>query len=88
MIPLLILITIALLITWQIVDAVRISRRPARPEDGCCGCGARECDVLVGAGRGEGYCWACIDTWPAGGTPLDDLGVSVLPGRERSGATA
>ena len=85
MIPLLILITIVALIAWQIIDAIRTLRRPARPEDGCCGCGAEECDVLVGPGRGEGYCWACIDDWPEE-PPLSGFAVTVLPGREREAA--
>lgn len=67
----------------QLFYAVRSSRPAVSPEDGCSSCGADVCDVVV---RGiEGYCWSCIDTWPATAAgPLDQLGVNVLPGHERS----
>lgn len=84
MIPVLILIAATALVAWLVIDAIRISRRPLSPQDGCVACGAAECDVLVGHGRGEGYCWPCIDTWPADGVPLARLGLTVFPGRERS----
>lgn len=83
-----VLITLVLaLIAAEVIAAVRRSRRPASPQDGCCGCGAAECDVVVDAnehGRGEGYCWLCVDTWPALAPSLSVLGMTVFPGRERS----
>jgi hypothetical protein len=58
------------------------------PSDGCCDCGVAECDVIVAPddrGRGEGYCWGCIDTWPADApATVDELGIYVFPGRERA----
>ena len=90
--PLLInLLLLALLLGFiadVVVSAVRDSRRPATPEDGCCGCGADLCDVIVAPnerGRGEGYCWTCIDTWPGPDTaqPLNQLGFYVFEGRGR-----
>lgn len=55
------------------------------PEDGCCGCGAGRCDVLVGPRwNTEPYCWSCIDSWPVDARTLEYFGMSVLPGRERA----
>lgn len=71
----------------SVVEAVRVSHRPSEPGDGCCGCGAGVADVVVAPddkGRGEGYCWECIDTWPADGEPLAEIGVHVFPGHERT----
>lgn len=44
-------------------------RRPAKPEDGCCGCGGLG-DLTVtgphpdGFQITEGYCWSCYDASP------------------------
>jgi hypothetical protein len=69
--PVVLLSVLVLQVISIVVREVRESRRPPSPEDGCCGCGAALCDVRVGGS--EGYCWACIDSWPA----------SAVPGRER-----
>lgn len=84
--PLLALLVLFLLVGVEIASAVRRSRKPASPEDGCCGCGADTCDVLVGGrvGRGEGYCWSCCDTWPATATPVAELGLFIFPDHERA----
>lgn len=84
--PWLLALSIFGLIAAEVISAVRTSRRPAAPEDGCCGCGADTCDAIVAPvkGRGEGYCWTCLDAWPADAEPLVTLGFTVLPGRERS----
>lgn len=85
-IPVLVIALVFSAIGAEVVSAVRASRRPPSPEDGCCGCGAELCDVVVGpdeCGRGEGYCWPCIRSWPADARPVVQLGFFVLPGRER-----
>lgn len=86
MMPLLILVSGLVLIAWTVTDAIRLARRPAQPEDGCCGCGADLSDAMVGAlkGRSEGYCSKCLDEWPADAGPLNELGVLFFPGRDRS----
>lgn len=79
--PVVLLSALALRVVYIVVREVRESRRPLSPQDGCCGCGAALCDVRVGSS--EGYCWACIDTWPASAVPAAEFGISVFPGRER-----
>jgi hypothetical protein len=76
--PIWILVAVLVLVALTVVDAIRTAR-PARPEDGCCGCGADLCDAIVG--RSEGYCMKCLNEWPAAATPLDQLGVVFFPGR-------
>lgn len=77
----LLLIAAAGLVVWRIVVAE--ARRPRSPEDGCCGCGAREGDVLITSpgGHREGYCWPCVDAW-SDDPPLYTA-MRVFPGRER-----
>jgi hypothetical protein len=80
--PFALLAGLALLISLEVASAVRGSRRPTVPEDGCCGCGAATADVVIRCG--ETYCWNCADTWPAGATPPAELGMRAFPGHERS----
>jgi hypothetical protein len=85
--PVILVIVFMLLAAGSVVEQVLDSCRPPSPEWGCCGCGAAECDVVVAPddrGRGEGYCWRCIDTWPADAPSPSELGFTVFPGHERT----
>jgi hypothetical protein len=86
-IPLVLSAAALLYLAWVIVVRLCEDRNHIpSPQDGCCGCGADECDVVVAPddrGRGEGYCWRCVETWPADAVPVTDLGVRVFAGRER-----
>jgi hypothetical protein len=79
--PVAIFVVLVAAIACEVVAAVVRSRQPSSPEDGCCGCGKDVADVVLECG--EAYCWACIDTWPAEATPLDELGATAFIGRER-----
>jgi hypothetical protein len=72
---------------WSLTDRL-VTWVMDRPASGCCGCGADYADATVyngmeerpGYGRGESYCWACIDTIPALSPDL----IKVYKGRERN----
>jgi hypothetical protein len=84
--PLVILASLLVLTAGTIVGRVLQDRRHVpSPADGCCGCGADECDVIVDPderGRGEGYCWSCINSWPDDAPSPSELGYIILPGRD------
>jgi hypothetical protein len=80
--PYMLFAVVALAITCEVISAIRNHGRPTVPEDGCCGCGANLADGVLACGKA--YCWTCLDTWPAEADSLDELGMQVFPGHERS----